>query len=401
MLELRRASYEMIPKIFELQSEVFDLPVQHFEELLERDPWFDPSNILVLLSRSRLVSCLQIFPKPVRIGSASARMGGVGNVATLPKYEGKGHATKILREAIQLMRAEGYGFSVLFTKIPNFYRRLKWEIASPRYKYVIPATEVSNWNSGNFQVEFLQRRNLAAVMRMYEAVNEHRSLSVLRPKECWRRQLDHRLDETARSVVIKRGKHALAYGRYIMTERRAWVIEAGYSPDPSSGKALRELLTFIGKDALRKGRSHISVYMPPDHLLVREMHRRGGRDKTKASSGLMIRIISLRDLLERILPESNKRVLDQDFTRRVRIQTEEEATSLAVRGGEIEIVTPRKGDDIYKVRHRVLAQHLTGYLTPLQALEKGLVKAKPSVAKLIDALFKPERPPYFWRYDRF
>ncbi len=401
MLKLRRASHKMIPEIFELQSEAFGFPVQHFEELLERDPWFEPSNILALFSHNILVSCLQIFPKPVRIGSTSARMGGVGNVATHPKYEGKGYATWLLREAIRLMRAEGYGFSVLFTKIPDFYRRLKWEIASPRYKYVISASKLDSGGSSNFQVGTLQEDDLAAVMQMYEAVNERRSLSVLRPRECWRRQLDHRLDETERSIVIKNGKHVLAYGRYTMTERRIWVIEAGYSPGPNPRKALRELLSFIGNDALREGRSHISIYMPPDHLLVREVLERGGRDETRDSSGLMIRIISLRNLLEEILPKLNNHILDLSSIRRVRIQTEEETASLLVRDGEIKIVEQKKGDEVYRVRHRVLAQHLTGYLTPLEALKKGLARAKPSVAKFIDTLFKPEKPPYFWRYDRF
>jgi predicted acetyltransferase len=401
MFEIKRASRETIPEILRFQSEAFGLPVQHFQELIERDPWFEPENILVLLSHGKLVSSLQIFPKPVRIGGASARMGGVGNVVTHPRYRGRGHATRLLKETIQLMRDEGYGFSVLFTKIPDFYRRLKWEVASPRYKYVISATEASGRNSNNLQVAPLRVNDLDAVAGLYETTNKRRTLSVLRSKECWHRQLDHRLDETARSVVIKRGKHALVYGRYRTTWRRVWVTEAGCSPGPDSRATLQELLTFVGNHALREGRSHISVYVPPDNPLVREVLARGGRDETKASSGLMVRVISLRSLLDDILPELNTRVSDQLLSGRIRIQTEEEAVPLVIRSGEIKIATQRKGDEIYKVGNRVLAQHLTGYLTPLQALERGLARAKPSVAKLVDALFKPKRPPHFWRYDRF
>lgn len=401
MSEIKRASREMIPEILRFQSETFGFPVQHFEELFERDPWFEPKNTLVLLSRGRLVSSLQLFPKPVRVGGASTRMGGIGNVATHPRYKGRGHATRLLKRAIQLMREEGYGFSVLFTKIPDFYRRLKWEVASPRHKYAISALRASSRSSGNFQVAPLRVNDLAAVMKMYEAANERRTLSVLRSRECWRRQLDHRLDETERSVVVKRGKHVLAYGRYKMTERRVWVIEAGCSPGPDSRAALQELLGFVGKHALREGLSHISVYVPSDHLLVSEVLVRGGRDETKIDSGLMVRIISLESLLEEILPELNDRVSDQHFSGRIRIQTEEETTSLVIRSGEIKIAARKKGDDVYKVGNRVLAQHLTGYLSPSQALEKGLARAKPSVAKFVDALFKPKKPPYFWRYDRF
>lgn len=401
MLEIKRASRETIPEILRFQSEAFGLPVQHFQELIERDPWFEPENILFLLSHGKLVSSLQIFPKPVRIGGASARVGGIGNVATNPRYREKGHATRLLKKTIQLMRDEGYGFSVLFTKIPYFYRRLKWEVASPRYKYVISAAKASGRSSDNFQVDPLRVNELDAVAGLYETTNKRRTLSVLRSKECWHRQLDHRLDETARSVVVKRGKHALAYGRYRTTRRRVWVIEAGYSPGPDSRATLQKLLTFVGNHALREGRSHISVYTPPDHPLVREVLTRGGRDETKASSGLMVRIISLRSLLEQILPELNARVSDQRLSGRIRIQTEEEAVSLVIRSGEIKIATQKRGDEVYKIGNRVLAQHLTGYLTPLQALEKGFAWAKPSVAKLADALFKPERPPHFWRYDKF
>ncbi|MEA1904600.1 MAG: GNAT family N-acetyltransferase, partial [Candidatus Hadarchaeota archaeon] len=271
MFKTRRSSRKMVPEVLRFQSEVFGRPVQHFEELLERDPWFEPKNTLVLLSRGRLVGSLQLFPKPVRIGGASVRMGGVGNVATHPGYRGRGHATRLLEETIQLMRDGGYGFSVLFTRISDFYRRLKWEIASPRHKYVISALRACGESSGNFRVDPLRVNDLPAVMKMYEAANERRTLSVLRSRECWRRQLDHRLDETARSIVIKKGKHVLAYGRYKMTKRRIWVIEAGCSPGPDSRTALQELLAFIGKQALSEGRSHISVYVPPDNPLVREV----------------------------------------------------------------------------------------------------------------------------------
>ncbi len=50
----------------------------------------------------------------------------IGLVYTRPQARGQGHASRLLRQAAEDLRADGTAFAVLFTAQPEFYRRLGW-----------------------------------------------------------------------------------------------------------------------------------------------------------------------------------------------------------------------------------------------------------------------------------
>ncbi len=398
--EIRPATLDEIPEVFRFQAKCYDLPEAHFRELSERDPWFKPENILLLRSSDEITSCLQIFPKPIRIGSASVTIAGVGNVATHPRHQRRGYATRLLEQAVGLMKDRGYGLSILFTKIHGFYQRLGWGIACSRYKYVIPAAERGHKDSIEFQVEPLEQADLNAVMHIYDASNKRRTLSVQRSMGCWQRQLSHRLAEETESVVVRKDERPLAYGRFTTTAKRLWIIEAGSSRGSKFKAPFRELLKYARARAREKGLNSTSAYIPPDIRLADEILKSGGQDKTRSWSGLMAKVISLERLFESILPELNERVSDKEISGGIQIRTDEGEISLKIEPGGVEIAKTGSGAP-YRVQHQTLAQHLTGYLPPTRALAHGLAQADAATAKLLDALFETEIPPHFWRYDRF
>jgi len=398
--EIRPATQGEIPEVLRFQAKCYGLPEAHFRELSERDPWFKPENILLLHSSDKIASCLQIFPKPIRIGSASVTIAGVGNVATHPEYRGRGYATRLLERAVELMKDRGYGLSILFTKIHGFYQRLGWGVACPRYKYVIPAAEGRHRDPSEFQVEPLKQDDLNDIMHIYEASNKRRMLSVQRSAECWRRQLSHRLAEEIESVVVRKDGEILAYGRFTATAERLWVIEAGSPRGDKFEAPFRELLEYARARAREKGLNYMSAYIPPDIRLADEILKSGGRDETRSWSGLMARVVSLESLFESILPELNERASDKEISGRIQIRTGEGEIPLKIEPGGVEVAETGTGAP-YRVQQPTLAQHLTGYLLPTQALAHGLAQADAATAKLLDALFETEIPPHFWRYDRF
>jgi predicted acetyltransferase len=330
--------------------------------------------------------------------------GGIGNVATLPEYRRRGFATKLLGRAIQFMRKKKYSLSILFTGIPHFYRRLKWEIASPDYKYLIPVSEISKVSRApaTFYPQIFERRDLPTVMRMYELTNRERTLSVLRSKRCWRAQLSHGLDEDPGGfIVIKRQGHARAYARCTKSREALEVIESGYFPNsPDAQSACKALLTNLGGHALETGHEQILVNAPPDHLLVKQLLERRGTNRSRVLGSLMVRIIDLKELAERVLPEFENRIFNTRFSGKIEIRTEEDWVVLKIKRGEVSKVADR-GQNIYRTSHRVLAQHLTGYLSPREALKRGLARANPSVGKIVDLLFRNRVPSYMWKPDRF
>ena len=399
-------SVKDLQEVFQFQSRVFGLPVEYFETLIKRDPWFKPENILTLSHAGELISQLQIFPKPVRIGVCSVMAGGIGNVATLPKYRRRGYATKLLREAIQLMKERGYGFSILFTGTPHFYRELKWEVACSDYGYSIPTTKICGKTTGAPQTlysQIFQKKNLAPVMRMYELVNRGRTLSVVRPRKCWRLQLDHIWNEDLMGFsLVKKHQIAEAYARCIRSRGVLEVVESGYIPNsPHAQLACKVLLTHLGRYAKEANLEGISASVPPDHLLAKQLLDYGASNLSRAHGSLMVRIIDLKGLTEEILTELSDRIRNLDFSGRVRIKTEADEVSLQIKDNEVHLTEPKGREDVYKTSHRVFAQHLTGYLSPQEAFNNDLSQAKPSIVKVVHSLFRTDVPPHMWKPDRF
>ena len=74
----------------------------------------------------RLVSCVQVFPRPVRIRGHDVPMGGIGSVFTHPEMRGRGYASKLLEETARRMIERGMETSLLFG-IEPMYPALGWK----------------------------------------------------------------------------------------------------------------------------------------------------------------------------------------------------------------------------------------------------------------------------------
>ena len=91
-----------------------------FRRYIELDPAFEPRNVWVAERGGELVSCVQIFPRRVRIGGRILPMGGVGSVFTRPNCRRRGLAGALLERMIDAMRERGMVLSYLLAE------RLKW-----------------------------------------------------------------------------------------------------------------------------------------------------------------------------------------------------------------------------------------------------------------------------------
>ncbi|NLE45797.1 MAG: GNAT family N-acetyltransferase [Chloroflexi bacterium] len=89
-------------------------------------------SILVHVN-GELVSHVNIVDRVVRVGGRDVRLGGIGNVATLETWQGRGLASIGMRTAQAFMCDElGVDFGLLLCEedlIP-FYRRLGWQVVS-------------------------------------------------------------------------------------------------------------------------------------------------------------------------------------------------------------------------------------------------------------------------------
>lgn len=91
-----------------------------FRRYIELDHAFEPRNVWVAERAGELVSCVQIFPRRVRIGGEVLPMGGIGSVFTRPDTRRQGVAGALLERAIDAMRERGMLLSYLLAE------RLRW-----------------------------------------------------------------------------------------------------------------------------------------------------------------------------------------------------------------------------------------------------------------------------------
>ncbi len=94
-----------------------------FRRYVELDPAFEPRNVWVADRGGELVSCVQIFPRRVRIGGRALPMGGIGSVFTRPECRRRGVAGALLERAIDAMRDRGMVLSYLLAERLRWYGR--------------------------------------------------------------------------------------------------------------------------------------------------------------------------------------------------------------------------------------------------------------------------------------
>ena len=94
-----------------------------FRRYIELDPAFEPRNVWVAERAGELVSCVQIFPRRVRIGGRALPMGGIGSVFTRPDARRRGVAGALLERATEAMRERGMVLSYLYAERLQWYGR--------------------------------------------------------------------------------------------------------------------------------------------------------------------------------------------------------------------------------------------------------------------------------------
>ena len=75
-----------------------------------------------------MVSTVRLFSRRVRWRGGTLWLGGIGNVATDPAHRGRGHAGRLMCQALEVMGERGFEISLLFTDIPQYYARFDYAV---------------------------------------------------------------------------------------------------------------------------------------------------------------------------------------------------------------------------------------------------------------------------------
>ena len=129
MIEYRQLRFDELDDWFDHCALVFgDLGVYRevFLHHWHDDPWRDIKDILVAVEDGKILSSVRIFHRDIFFFGQSVSMGGIGEVGTNPKHQGKGLANRLLKLAIEQMKAHNVHISMLVAEIRGYYEKLGW-----------------------------------------------------------------------------------------------------------------------------------------------------------------------------------------------------------------------------------------------------------------------------------
>lgn len=116
------------PQITHLEKEEFEEMMIFLEKSYGASHYFFPrdyphiwsrdtiqyENRIIAKEDGRIVSHVGIFPLTAAVGDARVRIGGIGGVATLPEFRGKGYMRKLMNYSVRKMKEDKYAISILW-----------------------------------------------------------------------------------------------------------------------------------------------------------------------------------------------------------------------------------------------------------------------------------------------
>jgi GNAT superfamily N-acetyltransferase len=222
---------------------------EFFRRYVERDPTFEPRNVVVAERAGRLVGCVQIFPRALRArsdahdGLVAVPVGGIGSVFTRPEARGGGVASALLTRAIAEMQARGLELSLLFASRHAFYARLGWRL-QPRERALWLRGDDTAAPAGDRRIErFDPARDLAAVFALHEAHSGGLAGTWVRDAAFFRAQLAFAGNPDEDFLCARGADGALvAYARAATLDGVLLATELARRPDAAAAEALADLV---------------------------------------------------------------------------------------------------------------------------------------------------------------
>ena len=368
----------------------------HLHALFRADPHFDPAQIRIAWTAGHIVGCAKIYPRVLRIDTATIAAGGIGNVRTDPRYWQKGIATALLNECLSAMYLEGITLAPLFARRHTLFARRGWH-AIPEVGLEIPTEAFATAFSGSAptaRVRPLEANDIDALMELHESSNAARTGTAARDRDDWFGCLTTLDLHGAMLLVALRKDEIVGYTAAIPHGTHVDVLELLLAPwaEDAWAPLLRAVAAKAGNAVT------LAAGLPADYRrLVCE--RLGAQATLVACDELMLRIVDPTQLLGELQP-----------LLAARLRTAGAAEPLAVRIGPLRggavlcadhngvaVKHPRR-DDPYILPEGVFLELLLGAESAQAALDALDFPAP--VCEMLRCLF-PQQDWVFWRADAF
>ncbi len=140
---LRRGELDSMLGCFQAAFGVDDSSLAVVRNSLVNDPYFLPERVRVGLVDGDVVSHVVILHRAAYVGDLVISVAGVTAVATHPAHQGRGHGTRVMQDAVRLIRQRGYDLAMLTTRLPAFFARFGFREVPKVGGYACPASALA------------------------------------------------------------------------------------------------------------------------------------------------------------------------------------------------------------------------------------------------------------------
>jgi hypothetical protein len=201
-----------------------------FRRYVERDPTFADENVWVAAEGGALVSCVQIFPRRLRIAGAAVEAGGIGSVFTAPAARRRRVAGQVFARTMEAMRERRFAIGLLFGG-ESFYAGNGWR------NWGVPAGVLQRSGAPDVPLPpgvamsgFARDRDLAAVRALHADYTDALSGTVVRDDALWQASLACAGNPDEEFLVARAHGELVAYARATLLYGFVNVMELACRP---------------------------------------------------------------------------------------------------------------------------------------------------------------------------
>lgn len=338
--------------------------------MLQGNPRFDSSHLIVAEYAGAIVGTATVFPAQMWLSGVPVKVGAVAGVTVQPEQRQQGIAARLMEVAIERMFAAGLAMSILFPFSPKYYNKFGYGVIGEVHTYRLNPANLTVFEEGH-QVRPFEAIDLPMMRVMYKGQMTWHNGWFTRSNGWW----DELIRRWPQMMVFENDGMIEGYYAYdLETSDQGQRVLRVREFFAAENQAYRGLMSYL---AAQTEADVIEYYAPPDtplrHMLRQpvadQAQNRGWifNDLCYVAAGPMGRVINLREALT---TRFYKRGLSGERVLRVAdplIPSNEQPIVFRIVDGRAETrpsdsATPQIETDI-----KTISQILAGYLSAKDA----------------------------------
>ena len=393
--EIRTVSKHIYNEVLDLLARSYGEDDDYFRRQHMGDPSYSHDQGSVLLEDGKIVSHVQVYDKVMRYGAGRIPFGGIADVATDPEHRRKGHAAKLLENAVEHMKQHDLPLSLLFTGTQSLYEQAGWHVVpSTVLEADVPAEAKPGPRA--YILKPFEESQVRVLAGYWDQAMSNLVGPLDRSVEYFQRQpewLEKQWGDVEWDVIHRVG-HPAGFVRTAVTGDTLGLLDVCGTSD----EVIQVACARAVRRAVDSGCRKIEGRVAPGSPLVREFAAFADIRLTTSDSQMM-RLNDLEGTLRGALPELHRRRRHNPLADRpVTLAVGDLAVRIEFPSGTVALGAPEYGDARLELTDSQFLHMLMGVPGAQEPITQSSLR--PSVKSQLSNIF-PETGHVFWSSDAF